>query len=150
MTKDEAKAWLADFMLRIETQDNRGTAKPIQFLLQTKREYAVHAEHSSYSVNTYRHPVMEDRGCNTYADAVRFLESYGFKGLELEREKEEIEKVSIGHYWDTTQSFLTENGMNQHIELNGHNLGEYRSFVIHSFRNPELKELFNAIMELLK
>ncbi len=150
MNKEQAIEWLKEFIFEIDSQDNRATAKPIQFLLQQKKIYVAHDDYTFNSKTVYHHHCMEDGSCETYNDAIEKLKNYGYEGDELDSEIKNIKKLQICHYWETIQSFFTEKGVKRHVELNGHNLGEYRSYVVHSFRNPEIKCLFEAIRAMVK
>ena len=145
MTKAEASLWLKEFLNRIDTQDRRATAHPVQFLLQRKREYVAHPEYNHKTDTIYRHHEMESTKCKTHAEAVEWLKEFGYEGDKLEEEIGHIEEFQMGHHWETDQAFFTEEGVKQHIELNGHNLGEHRDYVVHAFRNPEVANLFKAI-----
>lgn len=150
MTRDEAIEWMKAFIKEVDTQDNRATANPIQFLLQVKQEYVAHPEYNWRVERVWRHPEMEGRSSESYDEVVRWLSDYGYEGEKLEKEKENIEELQMGHYWETNQMFFTEKGVKQHLELNRHNLGDYRDYVVHAFRNPEMKELFNAIRAVIQ
>lgn len=148
--KEQAISWIKDFILEVDSQDNRATAGPIQFLLQIKQEYVAHDEYNWQTESVWRHPEMESISCKTQEQAIEWLKEYGYEGAKLEKEIENIEEFKMGHYWETTQAFFTERGVKEHIELNGHNLKNHRDYVVHSFRNPEIKNLFVAIREIIK
>lgn len=146
MTKTDALVWLKEFLNRVDTQDNRATANPVQFLLQIKREYVAHPDYYNGQTDTiYWHSDMESTRCKTQEEAVDWLKEYGYECEKLEKEIEQIEELKMNHYWETNQAFFSEEGLKQHIKLNGHNLGEYRDYVVHAFRNPEFWDLFRAI-----
>ncbi len=149
MNKDEAIVWIKDFLSRIETQDNRGTASPLLYLLQRKIEYVAHPEYHHQTETIFYHPEMEGRNCETLDEAKQWLVEYGYEGEKLDKEIENIEEFQMGHYWETDQAFLTEHGLNRHKELNGHNLRKHRDYVVHCFRNPEMKELFEVLRVVL-
>lgn len=150
MTKDEAIEWMKTFIKEVDSQDNRATAHPIQFLLQTKQEYVAHPEYNWRTERVWRHSEMEGQAYESYEEVVQWLSDYGYEGEKLEKEKENIEEFQIGHHWETNQMFFTEKGVKQHLELNRHNLKEHRDYVVHAFRNPEMKELFNAIRAVIQ
>jgi len=152
MTKDEAMAWFKSFINEIDTQDNRWTAGPIQFLLQQKREYVADGDYCSDSKTVFKHPEMEpdDGWYDTEEECIQFLkEDKEYEGEKLEEEIGEIETLQVGHYWETSQSFLTKRGLDEHIRSNRHNLGEHQDYVVHAYRNWENKELFEAIRAMI-
>jgi len=151
MTKDEAIAWFKSFINEVDTQDNRSTAKPIQFLLQQKREYVADGDYC-HTRTAFKHHEMEseDGWFETEDDCIKFLkEDKEYEGKKLEEEIGEIETLHIGHYWETSQSFFTKRGLDEHIHSNKHNLGEHRDYVVHAFRNWENQELFEAIRAII-
>ena len=150
MEKQEALSWLKNFIGEVDSQDNRATAKPIQFLLQTKREYVAHDDYNWHTKEVWRHPIMEEESKETFQEVVDWLKGYGYEGDKLAEEIENIESFQMGHHWETEQAFFTESGVKKHLELNRHNLRDHRDYVVHAFRNPEMKELFDAIRAVIK
>jgi hypothetical protein len=152
MTKDEAMAWLKSFINEVDTQDNLWTAQPVQFLLQQKREYVADGDYH-HTTTAFKHPEMEpdDGWFETEDDCIKFLkEDKEYEGEKLAEEIEKIETIYLGHYWETSQSFFTKRGFEEHVRCNRHNLGEHRPYVVHAFRNWENQELFKAIRAILK
>lgn len=150
MTKDQAHEWIKSLLERVDSQDCRDTAKPIQFLLQVKREYVAHDEyHVGHTEKVFHHHTFERRQAKSFDEAVQMLFEYGYRDDELEKEKEHIEELDMGHYWETTQAFFSEDGLKRHLEANRHNLGEHRDYVIHAFRNPEFRELFDVLRAVI-
>ncbi len=150
MTKEQALDWIRDFLKEVDSQDNRATAHPIQFLLQTKQEYVAHPEYHHNTRTVFHHHIMENGSQESHEDAVKYLIDYGYEGKKLDEEIEAIEQFEIGHHWETSQMFFTEKGVKRHIEANGHNLKCHRDYVVHAFRNPEMSELFECLRELVK
>lgn len=150
MDKKEALIWIKDFLNKIDSQDNRCTASPILFLLQTKQEYVSHPEYNHNTETVFHHSIMEGRGCETFEEAKQWLVDYGYHGKELEKEIENIEEFQMGHHWETKQAFLTEDGLKEHLRLNGHNLRGHRDYVVHCYRNPEMSELFQVLRTIAK
>lgn len=146
---DNAYEVLSNLLKRMETQDNRATASPVLFLLQTPKEVVADSDYS-YDKVVYYHSVFEDRGFETREEAKQYLREYGYKDKELEEEIKNITALFIKKEWQTQNVFLTEEGYNRHLALNRHNYGEVRSYVIHGFRNPELKEMIDAIKTIVK
>jgi hypothetical protein len=73
----------------------------------------------------------------------------GWTKEDAEKERKNIWRAEGEHYWDTEQAFLTKEGLNRHIEQNRHNLRSPRDYVVHAFRNPEMKELYDAIRTIV-
>lgn len=72
---------------------------------------------------------------------------------KAEKEWEKLEEFEEEQYFTEENVFFTEEGYEDHVRLNGHNLGkrgrDYHSYVKHAFRNPELNNLFQAIALLV-
>jgi len=149
MTREEAKNWIKEFLNSIDAQDNRATASPYLFLLQTPTPVAVDGEHS-YDRLSYYHPSFENPVFDSRADAEAELYSYGFRDERLEEEKEGIREYYIKDVWKTQQAFFTEAGVQRHLDLNKHNYGRYRTYVVHCFRNPEMQELFEVLRTFIE
>lgn len=141
--------FLKSFLNRIDTQDNLCTAKPIQFLLQTPYNIVVDGDYS-YDKIQYYHSVMENGAVDSKEEAIKYLKDYGFKDEELEEEIGNIEKLCLLEVWKTEQAFLTREGADRHIAMNRHNYRKgHRVYVVHAFRDPELKELYEAIRDVV-
>lgn len=145
MEREKAIEWIRDFLKRIDSQDNRATAAPILFLLQRKVKYVAHPEYHHHTETIFHHPEMESLEFSRREDAEKWLAEYGYEGERLAEEISNIEEFEMGHHWETDQAFFTAEGVKRHIEINGHNLREHRDYVVHCFRNPEMRELFAAL-----
>lgn len=145
MNKNEALIWIRNFLDLVDKQNNRATASPILFLLQTKQEYVAHPDFYRQTEAVFHHPEMEGFNKKSFEEAKAWLVEYGYEGEELEKEISNIEEFQMGHYWETQQAFFTEEGVKRHLDLNGHNLRNHRDYVVHCFRNPEMTELFKAL-----
>jgi len=67
---------------------------------------------------------------------------------DAEEAFEDLEEFEEEEYYDEDNVFFTQEAYEEHVRLNGHNLGrrgEYHSYVKHAFRNPEMQKLFEAI-----
>lgn len=147
-SKTEAINWIRNFLNDIDAQDNRCTAKPIIFLLQTKSEYVAHPQYYGSGARTvYRHPMMEENSLDSVSEVKKWVNEFfeGRTDKQLQDEYEKIEELQIGHHWDTQEVCFTEKGIQRHLALNKHNYRDCRDFVIHAFRNPEISELFEAL-----
>lgn len=135
-----------DLKGRIEANDNRGTAEPYLLLLQEKRTYIGHEEYGHHGKIKY---VEQYTGDYVTADTKEELEKEILSWFD-EDEKPDLKKYNIkrfweGYYWETTNVFLTDQGYQDHLKLNKHNLKEHRTFGIHAFRNPEMDEVYKLL-----
>jgi hypothetical protein len=140
---------LKDFLSRIDLDDNRATARPILFLLQVRREMVVDGDYH-YDRVVYRHNDMFESCFDSKEECLQALKDYGHNEEEVAEREDEITKHYLAEYWETEQVFLTKEGLDRHLELNRHNYRKpFRDYVIHAFRNPEIKELYDAIRALV-
>lgn len=150
MNKDESITFIKDFLHRIDTQDNRATASPIQFLLQVKKKVITDSDYHYDSLEWY-HPIFENCGYETEHEAIAELKEYfGSDKDKLEKALNELKEIFFQDVWETKQSFFTEEAYNHHVKINKHNLGEYRSYVVHCFRDYETLDLFKALRGVVK
>jgi len=81
--------------------------------------------------------------CAKYAEEVEKLKN------DAEDAFEELEEFEEEEYYTEDNVFFTQEAYEEHVRLNGHNLGkrgvDYHSYVKHAFRNPEMEKLFTAI-----
>lgn len=151
MTKEQAIEWTKQFLAEIDTQDRRATGYPVLFLLQRKQKYVAHEEYNHQCETIYYHHTFEGKDYPTRELAAQALKEYGYEGKDLEKNIEEIEEFQMGHHWETENVFFTEKGVKRHYEINGHNLRrDHRDYVIHAFRNPEMRELFDVLRTIVR
>lgn len=119
----ERLRWLQDFIDKINTQDNRGTASPYLVVVQSL-EYAFWGE--------------------TQLPADKVLESTegdepGDGGV-----------VGFNHYnYKDMAWFFTHAGAAEHLRQNKHNYNEPRTFIKHCFRSPEMQTLLEAVAAMV-
>lgn len=129
----------------ILTQDNRATAKPVIFLLQIKKWfYANDPDFGGEEV----FQITDDDSYEIYTSLVDLQKAWNeWHGLEKKfNHKTSYRRLYRKHYWETENVFFTEKGYEEHKRLNGHNLGEHRTYVIHAWRNPEMKTIMDLIL----
>ena len=143
---DEAAAFLEKLSSTIETQDNRCTASPIFFTVRKFVDVAV------------------PEGCG---DKVMYFDNHAVENYTEEEAKKEAEELEMEfddyveercHKYDSKEEkryegfFLTLDGYNEHVRLNGHNIArgcnKFDSYVDHIYRNPEIKSLLEAVKEI--
>ena len=158
MNKLEAIAHLKEFIKKIDTQDTRCTAKPYFYVIRTEKWRVAHGEyHSGKTKQVWVDTTGEDdyrewKSPKEYgADLIR---NCGYSAKEARAAIEHgLQEFTMEAYYDDDNVFFTEEGYNEHVRLNGHNLGlrdrDYYSYVKHAFRNPELEGLFRALRTVL-
>jgi hypothetical protein len=135
---------------RMNSNDNRCTAKPYLLLLQKKVKYVAHDEYDNGNtedvwVEYYTGDYMEADSKEELIDC--FVENgYCNDDGTLDKEiLESIEKVRYSYFWETQNVFLTDKGYQDHLDVNKHNLREHRTYGIHAFRNKEMESLLNLV-----
>ena len=153
--------FLKEFMNRVKTQDNRGTASPYYFTVCCKKEVAV-PEGSTGNVKYY-----DSNSCESYTYEElkkRFKEWNDDDDDDTEWNEEDDEnfeeyqekycqKYDVDEDYEYENVFFTEKGYEDHIKLNGHNyrhFKKYYSYVKCAFRNPEIEGLFKALEDITK
>jgi hypothetical protein len=144
--KNEAKDFLTQFLSRLETDDNRATARPILWCIQKKivEYYPVWNSGGwwSYPDNEGHYIKADD-----LEDAIKeYKKFYGSDDAPSEDDFDQWDRIER---WEIVQTFLTKEGLDRHVAQNKHNLGEFRDYVIHAHRDPELKELYEAIRTIV-
>jgi hypothetical protein len=141
MDKTEARDVLKALLNRIDNQDNRCTAKPWFHLLRVKRRVF--------------EPKINDGGwwmdlANPTEECIQ-ASNDGEAAKELGTSPDEVMEMDAIESWDTVNVFLTQEGLQRHLDQNRHNIGEeYSDFMIHAFRNPEMAETMAAIRALVE
>jgi hypothetical protein len=131
----------------ILTQDNRSTAQPYLILLQTKRWYVVPSEYE-YKKTEYRYLPDTEMIFDSFEEMQKDLFDGGYIDGHSELEEDtHYEIIYSNYYWETENVFFTESGYAAHVAMNKHNLGEYRSYGICAWRNPEMKIIMGAIQD---
>lgn len=137
---------MIDFKKRIKENDNRCTAFPYLLLLQVKRTYVAHPEYHHNGeevwVEQYSGDYVRAESKEALMEEIR---QWYDEGEEIDWEKYRIEKFYEGYYWETINVFLTDEGYQEHLKINAHNLGEHRTFGIHAFRNREMNEIYKML-----
>jgi hypothetical protein len=146
VTSQEAKEILKSLITRIDTQDNRATAKPFLHLLRVKRRIFVPTSNDGgWWIDTQDSEIEAIQANNRIQAASILSERY-----EITVNPDFLEECDLVEWWETRNVFLTKEGLNQHLKLNAHNLeDEYQDYMIHAFRNPEISALFDAIRTLV-
>lgn len=130
---------------RIDSNDNRCTAKPYLLLLQESVEVVVPED------------MVHDGDCwveTVSGDYLRFENEEEVKQWLKENDYKCL-KSNYQHYFyrelhETQNVFLTDKGYQDHLNVNSHNLRKHRTYGIHAWRNKEIASLYNLIDECLK
>ena len=135
--------FLKQLMTQINTQNNHGTASPYYYTVRTTKDIAVPAGTTGTDKYYY------DGECYTEEELRKVCKE---DETDFEKVKDNSTKYGVDQVNVYENFFLTEEGYNKHMELNGHN---YRSsiepahfYIKHAFRNPELVQLLDTLGEV--
>lgn len=122
----------------IRTQDNRATDAPIFIVQQRKRIYGMSSEYADEWV------WIDTGGDFDEADELEHL------GLDAKHDNGEDtgdwSKTYYRDIWEFVTACFTEQGCQDYIDANGHNLSHPRIYACGSWRNEE----FRQVREFLK
>ena len=125
----------------IRTQDNRITAHPVFIIQERERDFGVDREYWDCG---YILVNKDDIECN-HEDEKEAIEWHKENGDDYN--EDDYRKVYYLDRWEFVTACLTEAGCEEHIRINGHNLGVTRIYVSSGHRNPEwqlLRKLFGG------
>ncbi len=170
--QEEMRQWLIEFMHRINTQDNRGTATPYYYQVrkpvrkygiadgfETGWEWKTLDDHDTLDDDEIRDLLGElleeedeDLLAAMVADEIEHEDVKDFTpdDFELLADVIGIEKVNYRDVHEKEGFFLTEEAVMHHIETNQHNLPKGTdTYLDHAYRNPELKKLLACVGQLV-
>lgn len=154
---EESYQFVKNFINEIDNQDNRGTRSPYFYVIQQKKRIypacggdaeGIVIDTDFYDEDEFewlceRLEIPYDKNEDAYDLCERINKVYT---------DGDVYTLPYSYEWqehDAANVFFTETGYKQHVELNQHNLGEYRSYVKYAFRNPEIQGLMKAIREIV-
>jgi len=113
-----------------------------------------HIENAMWRVNEpENYPTYTELEYAEYAEEKAEYDAALAKAKQAaEDEWEGLETFEEEEYFEEENIFFTEEGYQEHVRLNGHNLGrkgEYHSYVRHAFRNPEISDLLKAVAAVI-
>lgn len=136
---------------RIDVNDNRCTAKPYLLLLRELKTIVVDGDHSGVPryIENYTGDYVTADTKQELIDIIRSWygsdeEEYYWPDSRLEK-KYEIRQFYVDEFEYTINVFLTDQGYQDHLKINKHNLPKHDTYGIHAFRNKEIKSLFALI-----
>jgi hypothetical protein len=156
---DEMYDFLMKLSIEINAQDNRSTAMPYFFQIQTKEQVPT-MESCGTEAWHYDGSIIE-----TEEEIKKVIFDYKEFDIESEHDNESYESYSdwekdeilekIGYqkiYYDYKDvyknCFLTEKACKTHIESNKHHYNEPVDYLSYAFRNPELEKVYEFLCGL--
>jgi hypothetical protein len=151
---DDVVKFMRDLAREIEMQDNRATASPYFYVVQSKDTMIAPDGYGDGDTQYYCSDRSEAHTKEQWAEIIAEENKEeegeeGFNPVDLEDFLDDECRAFGTHYYDREENvFLTEKGYKQHMELNAHNYRYYKetySYVKFAFRNPEMEGLLKAI-----
>ena len=154
---DKVYEALAEISRNMNAQDNRCTAYPILFQIQTNEQKAAPegcGEPGWYSDGTVLETeeeitdaIFDYKDEELTKDAIRSLSELARDEMMEEAGWEKGYYIYEHKYQN---AFFTEKACEEHIRLNHYHYAEPKSYVDHAFRNPEMEIIQNFLINLTK
>lgn len=133
LVQPSLKEQIAALIREINTQDNRATASPYYFVVQSKKWVEGEGEEGK--------EVIFDDGLFT-------LEEWLALGPDYTQESwEKHHPFWVHAEWEDKEIFLTEKAALLFIRANRHHLKEPRTYVKHFWRNSQMETVMRALVE---
>jgi len=140
--------FLVDLMTKIGNQDNRGTAFPYFYIMRQPRWRVIP---EGYGYGETKHIFYDSECCReheTKEDYIKECIEEGIPAKEAYMKAEELQEGWLEQYYEEDNMFLTEEGYNKHLKLNRHNLKDPHNYIKCAWRNPEITDLFKALIAI--
>jgi len=133
--------WLAELRLNLRTQDNRITSYPMFIVEQRKRLYGLDPEYADEDGIAWMFDSEE--WPKDDPDRIEAEAEYDSTG----EEPDGWTRTGFIDQWEFVTACFTEQGCQDYLELNGHNLGKTRIFVESGHRNEEWQRLRKLLLK---
>lgn len=158
---DELYDQLIELSNELNTQDNRATASPYVFQIQTNEEIAVPygCGNEAWYYDDSKIETEEEIKNEIFSfkdwdeDNLSHQKKYAtFDSWEQDRMLESIgwRKGNYDYKHFYQNAFLTAKACKEHIRLNHYHYREPVDYLTHCFRNPELEMVLNFLKQLTK
>jgi len=126
--------FLEDLAHQLKTQDRRGTAEPVFYVVQSKERQPVP---DGFSDKFYWYNSVDSETYDTEREVLKEYDSLG-----------EFYRVFYKDVWKDEAVFLTEVAAQKHIDQNNYHYKEPRVYVKAVWRNPEVEFLLETVKRL--
>lgn len=127
---------------RIEKNDNRATATPYLLLLRERRKVSCDPDYNCDGVEFVEQLSGDYLSFESLEKTINWLSE---NDEEYEYKESDVVKWHYQEIDETKNVFLTDEGHQEHLRINGHNLRNQNTYGIHAFRNREIKSLYALI-----
>jgi ABC-type ATPase with predicted acetyltransferase domain len=154
---DEMYNFLIELSSEINTQDNRATAMPYFFQIQTKEEVAVpedcgieawYCDGSKIETEKEIIQVIYDYHEGDRKYTKKFIKSMDSWEREEEMKAAGWQPVNYDYKDKYENAFLTAKACKEHIRLNHYHYNQPVDYLSHAFRNPELEKVYEFLCGL--
>ena len=164
----ETYRFLLELTQEIENQDNRATAAPYAYMIREEVDYEDEEGETTFfnqEGESYNYEELEEAFRDDLADdeesvlkklrydsiddfdpsdtcvLKEYADSQDYRELGISKE------MRYSSY--NPNCFLTEKAAKQHIKSNHYHFNKPQDYVIHLWRNPEMKNLLKAVFEIV-
>ena len=143
----------------LKTQDNRITADPIFIVEQLKKDFGYDSDYATDWVwvdtnDSEYGEITDPKAIETLNKIDEIARNWGETPKAITNDDQTLkydsarfQKVYYKERWEFVQPFFTEEGANNYIEVDGHNLGKTRTYVISGYRNFEMQDIRKLLMK---
>ena len=132
---------IKEFVENYINQDNRCTAWPYAYVVQKRVERAAYNDEGQ--VAYFDHQYAENIKSEDLEDYLR--DWYQITDGEV---PEHIQKYYFTYEWEDVQWFFKEDGAQDYLDNDAHNLGKTRFYVKHFRRNSEAEFILRALFTI--
>lgn len=140
------------FLNEMRTQDNRGTALPIYYVIRTEVEESAPMDNCDYTKYYWNErswdsfKEVEAEIDSQIEESYPYAENPAEHSYRKNKAIEEIHEYGVRKRWDERNMFLTEQDAENHLKLNHYHYSHNaHTYVHHAWRAPQLKEFFEAL-----
>jgi hypothetical protein len=105
----------------------------------------------NYGYGETKHLFYDHECEKEHATKEEYIQECIDEGIPEDEAKEKAEGLTecwMEKYHDEDNMFLTEEGYNEHLRLNRHNLIDPHNYIKCAWRNPEIADLFRALIAI--
>jgi hypothetical protein len=145
--KEKHKEIIKLFLEQMTTQDHRGTAFPIYYVIRTSEIQYTNAD----MADDVRYLDLESGEVEEFSsvkEAIAKFKEYEYTPDEIKSSLENLTRVGVTKVWTDRGMFLTESDADAHLKRNHYHYSEdAHTYVRHAWRAPELKEFLISLFE---
>lgn len=140
------KEIIVNFLKQMASQDNRCTANPYFYVINTK--VTKPAPSDNCDEIRYYDPENPDYSYKTIEEFEESLAEEGYDTKDIKAAILRVEEYGIRYEWEERGLFLTEDDAEAHLKINSYHYSkDAHTYVKHAWRSPKLKEFFEALFE---